>query len=109
MTRPTILLLGVGDYDKHSDFTPLFEAFGGRIKHVLVYGCNIPAVQEAARRTGYANVTVSDGSFEQMVRDAQAIAEPGDAVLLSPAAASWGRFSDYEQRGRIFKDIVRAL
>lgn len=109
MTRPTILLLGVGDYDKHSDFTPLFEAFGGRIKHVLVSGCNIPAVQEAARRTGYGNVTISDGTFEQMIRDAKALAAPGDAVLLSPAAASWGRFSDYEQRGRIFKEIVRAL
>ena len=109
MTRPTILLFGVGDYDKHSDFTPLFEAFQGRIKHVLVSGCNIPAVQEAARRTGYKNVTVSDGSFEEMVREAEALASPGDAVLLSPAAASWGRFSDYEQRGRIFKEIVRAL
>ena len=76
---------------------------------MLVSGCNIPAVQEAARRTGYENVTVSDGSFEEMIRDAEALAEPGDAVLLSPAAASWGRFSDYEQRGRIFKDIVRAL
>ena len=85
------------------------EAFGGRIKHVLVSGCNIPAVQEAARRTGYGNVTISDGTFEQMIRDAKALAAPGDAVLLSPAAASWGRFSDYEQRGRIFKEIVRAL
>lgn len=109
MTRPTILLLGVGDYDKKSDFTPLFEAFGGRIKHVLVSGCNIPAVQAAAKRTGYENVTVSDGSFEQMILDAQDLAVPGDAVLLSPAAASWGRFSDYEQRGRIFKDIVSKL
>lgn len=79
------------------------------IKHVLVSGCNIPAVQEAARRTGYGNVTISDGTFEQMIRDAKALAAPGDAVLLSPAAASWGRFSDYEQRGRIFKEIVRAL
>lgn len=109
MTRPTILLLGVGNYDKKSDFKPLFDAFGTRIKHVIASGCNVPAILKAAEASGYAAITVNDGPLSDMVAEARAIAVPGDAVLLSPAAASWGIYSDYEQRGRIFKEIVNSL
>lgn len=109
MTRPTVLLLGVGNYDKKSDFTPLFNAFGGRIKHVIASGCNVPAILKAADKTGYRNITVNDGSLMDMIREARALCVPGDAVLLSPAAASWGIYTDYEQRGRIFKELVNSL
>ena len=49
------------------------------------------------------------GGLEEMILDALDIAESGDAVLLSPACASWGMFTDYEERGRIFKQIVNSL
>ncbi len=109
MSRPTVLLLGVGNYDKKSDFTPLFEAFDGKITGVIASGCNVPAILRAAEKTGYTNIRVEDGGLERMVELATSIAEPGGAVLLSPAAASWGQFEDYEQRGRVFKDIVNGL
>ena len=47
--------------------------------------------------------------MEEAVALAADRARPGDAVLLSPACASWGMFKNYEERGRIFKELVRAL
>lgn len=44
-----------------------------------------------------------------MIRRAGELAAPGDTVLLSPAAASWGQFDNYEQRGELFKAIVNRL
>lgn len=109
MTRPTILLLGVGNYDKKSDFKPLFEAFDGKIKEVLVSGCNIPAVEKAAADAGYSSIRRCGDDLREMLLEAKALAKPGDTVLLSPAAASWGVFDNYEQRGTIFKQIVNSL
>lgn len=109
MDRPAVLMLGVGDYDKHSDFTPLFQAFNGRIKAVVASGCNIPAIERAARAAGFTALHTYAGDFEGMIRAAGALASPGQAVLLSPAAASWGQFDNYEQRGQIFKEIVNRL
>lgn len=108
MTRPTILLLGVGDYDKHSDFVPLFDAFCGRVKKVLVSGVITSEVLDAAKKTGYADITVCENDIVKMCAMARDMACSGDTVLLSPAAASWGVFDNFEQRGRVFKDIVNA-
>ena len=109
MTRQTVLLLGVGNYDKQSDFSPLFRAFNGRIKHVIASGCNAPMILRAAQETGYDAITVNDRSLGEMILEAQTYTLPGDAVLLSPAAASWGIYTDYEERGRIFKQLVNSL
>ena len=48
-------------------------------------------------------------TFEEAFEKCVEYAEPGDAVLLSPACASWGMFANYEERGRIFKEYVRNL
>ena len=110
MTQPTVLMLGVGDYDKHSDFTPLFEAFGSTVKGVIASGINIPAIKAAAEKTAYKGEFVEwYGNFEGMIKKAGEMAGKGSTVLLSPAAASWGQFDNYEQRGEIFKDIVNKL
>ena len=109
MDRPTVLMLGVGNYDKKSDFAPLFEVFGDTVKAVIASGCNIPAIKDAAARTGYDKVEEWYGDFEGMIRRAGELAGSGSTVLLSPAAASWGQFDNFEQRGDIFKDIVNKL
>ncbi len=109
MTRPTILLLGVGNYDKKSDFVPLFEAFNGRVKAVIASGLNVKAIKLAAEKTGYSPVYVNDGPMIDMLKQAEELAQSGDTVLLSPAAASWGIYDNYEQRGEIFKRLVNEL
>ena len=109
MDRPTVLMLGVGDYDKQSDFAPLFESFEGRIKAVIASGCNLPAISRAAQGVGFTAIYPYEGDFEGMVRAAGDLAAPGETVLLSPAAASWGQFDNYEERGKCFKEIVNRL
>lgn len=109
MDRPTILLLGVGNYDKKSDFTPLFKVFGDTVRGVVASGCNIPAIQKAAAETGFANLRLCDDDLSHMVDMATKMAAPGYAVLLSPAAASWGVYENFEERGRIFKTIINGL
>ena len=60
------------------------------------------------RKYGFENIEYAD-SMEQVVDICAKNAVSGDAVLLSPACASWGMFDNYEQRGRIFKDLVNNL
>ena len=62
---------------------------------------DLPPAAEAALGPGFA------AAFREAVEKCRDLAEPGDNVLLSPACASWGMFENYEQRGRVFKDIVR--
>ena len=109
MGRPTILLLGVGEYDKFSDFVPLFKEFNGKVKAVIASGKTVPEILTAADATGFTNVVVCSDGLKEMVKLAESMAKPGDTVLLSPAAASWGMFDDFEHRGRAFKDIVKKL
>lgn len=109
MKQPTILLLGAGNYDKQSDYRPVFRCFNGRVKACIVNGSNTEAIMRAAADEGYTAIRACMGGLEEMILDALDIAESGDAVLLSPACASWGMFTDYEERGRIFKQIVNSL
>ncbi len=109
MTKPTVLILGAGNYDKQSDYRPVFRAFNGRIKAVVVNGSNTDAILEAAEEEGYENIHVCPDDFRELIYTAFSFAESGDAVLLSPACASWGMFDNYEQRGDIFKQIVREM
>jgi len=107
MERPTVLLLG--GYDKKSDFGPLIRAFGGRIKAVIALGATAAQVMDACAREGFTAVRHAQEGFEQAVRMAFALAQPGDNVLLSPASASYDMFTDFEHRGREFKRIVLKL
>lgn len=109
MKQPTVLLLGVGNYDKHSDYRPVFRAFDGRVKAVVVNGSNAPAILKAAEDEGFSNIRQSPDDLSEMVEIALKLATEGDAVLLSPACASWGMYNDFEERGREFKKIVNLL
>lgn len=105
MTRPTVLILG--GYDKHSDFHELFEHFhGSTLKAIVVLGATKQKILDTARDTGYLGYCHATGTFADAVACARTLAASGDAVLLSPACASWDMFENFEQRGRVFKEIV---
>ena len=65
-------------------------------------------IARTARQEGFQDILMAD-NLEEAVRICAEKARPGDAVLLSPACASWDQFDSYEQRGEKFKEYVRAL
>ncbi len=106
MNRPT-LLIG-GGYDKQSEYDEWIESFDGKVKKLVLIGQTKEKIAECARKHGFEEVVLFD-TFEDAIAYCYEHAVSGDAVLLSPACASWGMFQNYEERGRIFKDIVRGL
>lgn len=106
MTRPTILI--AGGYDKKVTFDEWVDAFGDKIKYLVLIGATADQIEETAIRHGYTSIIRTD-SLEEAVKVCAQKAEPGYAVLLSPACASWDMFDSYEQRGRMYKDFVRSL
>lgn len=107
MTKPTVLILG--GYDKGGSFDTLFQAFTKQIRHTVFIGDTAEKLQTAAQKCGWENYTLVKGSFEEGVQAARRAAEEGWNVLLSPACASFDMFSDFEERGRVFKEIVNNL
>ena len=106
MNRRT-LLIG-GGYDKDSEYEEWIQSFDGKVKHLVLLGQTREKIAEAARNVGFENIILVD-TLEEAVQTCAELAEPGDAVLLSPACASWGMFKNYEERGDKFKDFVNAL
>ncbi len=106
MNRPTYLI--GGGYDKESVYDEWFDAFHGKVKELVLIGQTRDKIAETAKKHGFTAVTLAD-SMEEAVAVCYDHAKSGDAVLLSPACASFGMFKNYEERGRIFKEIVRSL
>lgn len=106
MNRPT-LLIG-GGYDKDSTYEEWIESFDGKVRYLVLIGQTREKIQEAAHNCGFKNTILAE-DLEEAVRICAEMARKGDAVLLSPACASWGQFENYEQRGRMFKEYVYAL
>lgn len=106
MLRPTVLI--GGGYDKGSEFDEWIEAFDGKVKCLVLLGQTREKIAECARKHGFTHIKMAD-SFKEAFDLCVEEAVRGDAVLLSPACASWGMFPNYEERGRIFKEYVNAL
>ena len=106
MNRPT-LLIG-GGYDKDSEYEEWIESFDGKVKQFVLLGQTKEKIADTARKLGFENIIMVE-SLEEAVSVCAKLAEPGDAVLLSPACASWGMFKNYEERGDMFKSYVNAL
>lgn len=101
--RPVVLLLG--GRNKGNDFAELAgEVARSTVHTAVLFGESAPELARAFESTGMDSVLASD--LHSAVEAAAAAARPGDAVLLSPACASFDEFSDYEARGREFKRLV---
>ncbi len=106
MDRPTWLI--GGGYDKDSSYEEWIEAFDGKVRGLVLLGATKEKIAEAAKRCGFTEIYFVE-SLEEAVRFCAGKAEAGEAVLLSPACASWDMFPSYEVRGRLFKDYVNQL
>lgn len=106
MSKPTILI--GGGYDKQSEYDDWIEAFDGKVKGFVLIGQTREKIAECARKHGIGNIILAD-TFEEALDICTKNAVSGDAVLLSPACASWGMFPNYEVRGRMFKEYVNNL
>lgn len=106
MNRPTVLI--GGGYDKDSTYDEWIGAFDGKVKKLVLLGATREKIAAAARKAGFDDIVMAD-TFEEAFEKCVEYAAPGDAVLLSPACASWGMFNNYEERGDKFKELVNQL
>lgn len=106
MSKPTVLI--GGGYDKQSEYDEWIEAFEGKVKCLVLIGQTAEKIEACARKHGVDHIVRAD-SFEEALHICTETARSGDAVLLSPACASWGMFPNYEARGNAFKDYVNRL
>ena len=106
MNRPT-LLIG-GGYDKESSYDEWIQAFDGKVRYLVLIGQTKEKIKAAAEKNGFHDIILCE-DLKEAVQVCADKANAGDAVLLSPACASWGQFDNYEQRGEMFKEFVRAL
>ena len=105
MKNPVVLILG--GQDKGNDYNELMELVQEKVKGIVCMGLDNQPIHDAFK--GVVQAIVDTKSAEEAVAAAYALAEKGDTVLLSPACASFDLFKNYEDRGRQFKDAVRAL
>lgn len=106
MITPTVLI--GGGYDKSSEYEEWIESFDGKVKLLILLGQTKEKIAAAADHVGFKEYVFVE-SLEEAVELAAKTAKEGESVLLSPACASWGMFKNYEERGRIFKELVCAL
>jgi len=106
MNCPTYLI--GGGYDKNADYTEWIKSFDGKVKKFVLIGATREKIRDAAYAAGFHDVLLFD-TFEEAFSYCAQHAVAGEAVLLSPACASWGMFDNYEQRGDRFKELVASL
>ncbi len=97
----------VGGVDKGNDYSILFDLVKEKVKAIICLGKDNSKI--ISTFDGMVKEIVDTKSMDEAVRSAYFLAEKGDAVLLSPACASFDLFKNYEDRGRQFKDAVRNL
>lgn len=106
MNRPTYLI--GGGYDKNASYEEWIQSFDGKVKKLILIGQTREKIAETAKKCGFTDIIFAD-DLEKAVSICAELATEGEAVLLSPACASWGMFKNYEERGDKFKELVKSL
>ena len=96
----------LGGTDKGSDYTVMRERLRAKAHAVLLIGA---AAGKIASHLEGAVRLISCGTLDRAISEAFAGAHPGDTVLLAPACSSFDQFQNYEQRGQVFKQLVKDL
>ncbi len=103
--EPVVLI--AGGRDKGNDYSSLTDLVAKKTRAIVAIG---ESADKILREIGpHAPDAVHADSMEQAIEFAQALAQPGDVVLLSPACASFDMFEDYVERGETFRRIVNDL
>ncbi|MES2432138.1 MAG: UDP-N-acetylmuramoyl-L-alanine--D-glutamate ligase [Bacteroidota bacterium] len=105
MDKPTILILG--GVDKGNDYSLIKELVKDKVKAIVCMGIDNRKIHEAFG--DIVSLIVNTSSADEAVKSAFHFANKGDAVLLSPACASFDLFKNYEDRGTQFKQAVKSL
>ncbi|REE92988.1 UDP-N-acetylmuramoylalanine--D-glutamate ligase [Paenibacillus taihuensis] len=112
---PRNVVLIAGGLDRGSDYMELLPHFREQVRAVVALGETREKIAKVAELAGLTKIKVvepvedAESTLALAVREAAALAESGDTVLLSPACASWDMFKSYEQRGSIFKQSAHNL
>jgi UDP-N-acetylmuramoylalanine--D-glutamate ligase len=105
MDKPTIWV--VGGVDKGNDYSMLSELVKEKVRIIVCLGVDNTKIHEAFSKD--VDMIFNTTSAQEAVHVAAKMAKSGEAVLLSPACASFDLFKNYEDRGRQFKNAVREL
>jgi UDP-N-acetylmuramoylalanine--D-glutamate ligase len=96
----------LGGKDKDSDYRVLAPQLRERVKTVITIGSAAEKIER--QLSGVVKIEKAE-TMQRAVEFSQANASAGDTVLLAPACASFDQFKNYEERGRVFKELVQAL
>lgn len=103
------IILIMGGRDKGVDLKPLAEKIKAKVKAVILIGEAAPRFEGSLRSSGFTEIYQAGFSLAKAVGLAKSIAKPSEMVLLSPACASFDMFANYEERGKVFKDLCQKL
>jgi UDP-N-acetylmuramoylalanine--D-glutamate ligase len=105
--RPLVLI--AGGVDKGGSYEPMLEALDDVCKGIVLIGNAAPLIREAAMKHGVTYPLVDARDMHEAVRLATDLCAAGDAVVLSPACASYDMFQNFGHRGRVFREAVAAV
>ena len=105
--RPLVLI--AGGVDKGGLYAPMLAALDGVCKGIVLIGAAAPLIRAACEAHGASYPVVDATDMFDAVARATALCGPGDAVVLSPACASYDMFQNYGHRGRVFREAAAAV